>query len=242
MKLCTWMRRLVRRRIALETPVANDAHNNLKSECYGYGRWDASYWFIGLEQGQSPLENDDSTLRNRAFLELNHDGLCDCEDFHRKIQELRWHRKLPKAKLQPTWRSLLLLLKSFEGKPSDLESLREYQRCRWGKSDGETCVIELSGAPSHNFKGIAVEGALLQKRLQFMDSKISACKPRFVVIYGKSQWDIWKKFWGDRLLPVKGRTEIFQLGPTWVAFTKSPTAFGVSNDHWIDLGRQLVEL
>jgi len=41
------------------------AHGN-----YGYGRWEATYWFIGPEQGMGLHEDNDLTLRVQAWLEL----------------------------------------------------------------------------------------------------------------------------------------------------------------------------
>jgi hypothetical protein len=35
----------------------------MAQNCFGYGRWDAPYWFIGPEQGKGNDEPDDNTLR-----------------------------------------------------------------------------------------------------------------------------------------------------------------------------------
>ena len=54
----------------------NVDERQLALECYGYGRWEAPYWFIGPEQGQGKWENSILTERANAFRELNQDGLC----------------------------------------------------------------------------------------------------------------------------------------------------------------------
>jgi hypothetical protein len=107
---------------------------------YGYGRWDAPYWFIGPEQGKGQAESSGNSQRVNAWQKLGQNELCDCLDFHAQISDMSWHRGRPS--LQPTWRPLILLLKTFLNQPSDIESLREYQRDRWGRvKGGETCWL-----------------------------------------------------------------------------------------------------
>lgn len=56
--------------------------SQMARECYGYGCWNVPYWFIGPEQGQAPQENDDLTLRLKAWTQLGRGELNDCRDFH----------------------------------------------------------------------------------------------------------------------------------------------------------------
>jgi len=51
-----------------------DAEYEMGSGCYGYGRWEAPYWFIGPEEGQSPGKNNHVKLRYKAFHKLSKDG------------------------------------------------------------------------------------------------------------------------------------------------------------------------
>ena len=125
--------------------------------CYGYGRWEAPYWFLGPEQGKGRKEPPDNTRRVEAWFELGATELCDCHDFHSLIGEKDWHREKPN--LQRTWRPLILVLKTFlddlsNDDLSNKECLRNYQRTRWGRADGETCIIELSSLASKSLKGI----------------------------------------------------------------------------------------
>lgn len=113
---------------------------------YGYGRWDARHWFIGPEPGMAFDEGNDQERRVEAWLHFGKPELCDCQAFHKRIRQPQWHREKPdKPRLQPTWRPLMLLLMSFLERSKESDSLREYQRDRWGRLSGETCVIELSG-------------------------------------------------------------------------------------------------
>src|ERR1700747_2493049 len=108
----------------------DDALSEMALRCYGYGRWDAPYWFIGPEQGQARKENNDLQPRLKAWQELGSPEVCDCKEFTLAINEHRWHRD-GKPNLQPTWRPLTLLLMAFLKRPTDTERLRRYQRSEW---------------------------------------------------------------------------------------------------------------
>jgi hypothetical protein len=60
-----------------------DEIENLSRESFGYGRWDAPVWFIGLEQG-----GGDNSTRAKAFKAYQSDGLCDCKTFHEAIENI----------------------------------------------------------------------------------------------------------------------------------------------------------
>jgi hypothetical protein len=161
----------------------NRAEYELARRCYGYGHWKAPFWFIGPEQGQSAIENNDLKLRHKVFRQLGKHGLCDCRAFHHDIHEKRWHRAARPA-LQRTWSRLILLLMTFLEKDTDNASLRIYQRERWGRRNGETCVIELSGPPARNLNVVRQRDAFREKRIRFIRQKMLAFKPVFVVMYG----------------------------------------------------------
>jgi hypothetical protein len=67
--------------------------------CYGYGRWEAPYWFIGPEQGQARNENHDLKLRCKAWLHCGGGELSDCSAFHDFMNQeagrliTEWHRE-----------------------------------------------------------------------------------------------------------------------------------------------------
>jgi hypothetical protein len=115
---------------------------------FGYGRWDAPYWFIGPEAGMGKDGRDDLAARYESWTQLGCAPVVDCEKHHRGFGFTKWHKPHPPT--QPTWRQLIRLLLAYKGMNTDLNSIREYQREKWGSSTGETCVIELCGisAPS----------------------------------------------------------------------------------------------
>lgn len=106
----------------------DDGIREMARRSYGYGSWDAPYWFIGPEQGQALNENNDLKRRVEAWLHFGGAELCDCREFHDRICQMKWHQERPR--LQSTWRPLMLLLMTFLKRPTDNESLRTYHSGR----------------------------------------------------------------------------------------------------------------
>lgn len=230
----------------------NDDERELAINCYGYGRWKAPYWFIGPEQAKGKLGDKEIVERARAYRKLNQDGLCDCREFHIEIGQTQFHfinEKEPRKKtppLQPTWKSLILLLMAFQEKDTkDVEVRRDYQRNCWGSSNGETCVIELSGLPARNLKESSERDhrqsesekgeidTIRQRRIEYIHQQMLHHEPEFVVIYGKNQWGYWKKVADD--LEKKGRTKIEYANHPTDYFEKGHK----KNHYYISLGKRL---
>ena len=201
---------------------------------YGYGRWDAPYWFIGPEQGKGQAESSGNSQRVNAWQKLGQNELCDCLDFHAKISDMSWHRGRPS--LQPTWRPLILLLKTFLNQPSDTESLREYQRDRWGRvKGGETCVIELSGLAAKSSQEQVDRERFREERMRIIGERLRSSKPLFVVMYGLNERLHWESIAGMPLV----RDGVVQTGTTIIAFAPHPQDRGRRNSDWKDLGEKL---
>jgi len=201
---------------------------------YGYGRWGAPYWFIGLEEGMAPDKTDGLLQRAKAWRHLGGRELDDCPEFHRCLGETRWHGLKPK--LQPTWRPLILLLLTFAGRSTNRESLREYQRDKWGMLNGETCLIELSGLAAPNLS-TERDRSFVNDRIDVLREKIRQYSPKLVVMYGLSRKESWERLAGGRF-PDDG---ILMNRSTIMAVAKHPTSYGSTNDYWTKLGEALRE-
>jgi hypothetical protein len=233
----------------------NDAELELARRCYGYGRWKAPYWFIGLEEGQALREKNDFTDRAQVFRKLNKDGLCDCLRFHKEIGENRWHEQNPrtgKVNKQSTWQYLILLLMAFQQRDIDNERrrddlLRAYQSNHWGMKGDETCVIELSGLPAHDSKAsfqrpvdmLEELQSIRPTRIERIQANIREYHPRFVVLYGLTAKEHWKQIVGfilEASIPRK-------IGLTTFLLVPHPTARHTEDqkkdDFWINLGTKL---
>lgn len=215
------------------------------STWFGYGRWNAPYWFVGKEPG-----GKDDPENYASWYRLGGHDLIGCRehDFdYRGPDAGKWHIGVDgkKPELQPTWRPLIALLLSYLGAQRyDDARIRDYQVNCWGSLNGETCLPELSGvaAPSTH----SVEGMRLlyrDQRIATLKAKISDNTPKFVhfygtgldPIYGRSYADSWREIAGASLV----ENEPMKIDGTVFVYTKHATAFGISNDFWVSLGRKL---
>jgi len=163
---------------------------------FGYGRWDAPVWFVGLEEAGSGTSTELQT-RLAAWDEHGQRELENAPTFYTACGQHRWHG--PNATLQPTWRQLLRLLLSARGEPVGEAALLEQQQLTFGASSGDVCLTELSPlpAPSHRQWPYADNLNLpewVHSREQFMKTvsagriaalreKIVTHHPRAVVFY-----------------------------------------------------------
>jgi hypothetical protein len=216
---------------------------------FGYGRWDAPFWFIGPEEGMDPSEHNDLTHRLRAWNSLGGPELCDCASFHRQIglpALLKWHRKLPPPPLNLTWKQLMLLLMTFSASSTEKEGLREYQRTRWGMSDGETCVIELSGLAARAFNVPRDRTLFRAERIAVMRKSMDKQKPKLVVMYGWGERHSFKEIAADCDLDEETfqgfPAEVGKIDATRIAIAQHPNRHGLVNAYWVELGRRLRQM
>jgi hypothetical protein len=210
-----------------------DNEREMASRWFGYGPWDAPYWFIGPEPGQARDENDGLGRRIEAWLHFGGGELSDCRAFHERIGETRWHRERPQ--LQPCWRRLLVLLMTFLERSSDKESIRNYQRDEWGRLGGETCVIELSALAANNFEVPRDRKLFREERIGHIRQRICRHKPEWVVMYGLSEKKHWEQIAGGAFGPENMRS----LESTIIALTPHPNTRGLTDTHWKNLGERL---
>ena len=112
---------------------------------YGFGKYEASYWFIGMEEGGA-----DTAEKIARQLELwdrwGRKELLDVAEYAREMNITRWYGDSPK--LQPTWKHLMRVALTAEGRPSDRETMRQYQTTEWGTKRGNVCIVELLPLPA----------------------------------------------------------------------------------------------
>lgn len=200
---------------------------------YGYGRWEAPYWFIGPEAGMGKDGKDDLAARYESWKKLGCAPVVDCEGHHRGFGFTKWHDPHPPT--QPTWRQLIRLLLTYKGMSTTLDDIRAYQRDRWGRKNDETCVIELSGIPASNMRVLRDRVTFLSRRIERVRREALAHGPRFIVMYGTGQREDWKRIAGgdfnaDRFHWMEGTVE---------AVSPHPVSRGIGNEYWETLGKRL---
>src|SRR3954454_15130005 len=100
---------------------------------YGYGQYEAPYWFVGLEEGS----NGTAEEIERRLLAWRQGGcreLEDARDFHIAIGAETLTRERPR--LQATWKQLCRVVLIATMRPADMESVRRYQGQHLGRLNG----------------------------------------------------------------------------------------------------------
>lgn len=110
--------------------------------------------------------------------------LIDCREHHLDSGFERWHGNGPKRPTQPTWRRLIQLLLAFKEERTDLDSVYEYQKNRFGATDGETAVLELGALHAPSLAAEVDRETFRSERTSLLHQRIVERDPVFVVCYG----------------------------------------------------------
>lgn len=212
---------------------------------FGYGRWDAPYWFVGKEPGGT-----DEPEQYASWLRLGGGELIDCRahdaDCATAASPMMWHGEW--GRLQPTWRPLIALLLAYQGAPTyDKGAVWTYQDERWGSTTGDTALIELSAlaAPSTSVTE-ALRLTHLPERIAAIRARVVEHRPKFVLFYGAGRDPIfgapyierWSEIAGEALEP----NVLVRRDDTAYVATPHPTAYGLTNAFWTELGRRLAAM
>lgn len=189
---------------------------------YGWGDYNARYWFFGMEPGGAGL--------HLLFLAIwQHLGKTALHDFalHCKLQaDLPGVPDFcsPTAPLQDTFGPLMWFLLGYQlGRDLSNEEVLAYQREKWGRHRGDTALLELSALPSGgaNTKTIPnwARQLFLSERLAHLKQKLRVHKPELAVFYSKTYLKAWREITGVQLEPYQPE----RVGPTLCLVTDHPT-------------------
>lgn len=186
---------------------------------YGYGNYNGAYWFIGIEERGNLFQDVEKRLLvwdSRGRSELD-----DVALFHKAIGYGSLFEKQPNKpdtpRLQPTWNKLIRILLSAAGRVSDNEDaaeltklVREYQQTKLGRTQEESCLIELFPLPSQsshakdwiygNYSSLdyctnrkVYEEHFMSLRISHIKDLITQYKPPVVVFYSKKYLSCWEQ-------------------------------------------------
>ncbi|OQK18440.1 hypothetical protein AU255_11665 [Methyloprofundus sedimenti] len=218
---------------------------------YGYGNYEGDIWFIGMEEGggSSLLE-----IQNRLNT-WNHHLKPELEDiylFHTGIQVDEYFRQQPK--FQNTWKQLIRILLTYQGKNADLEACKLYQRDKLARHNSDHCLIELLPLPSpsaaswlygkySNIETLKSRELYtlsnVDRRIAHLKERIKVHQPEIVIFYGMSYVDYWKKIAGQDLqLSNTHLGKFFYANNTETKYLimNHPAAHGVTNQYFSDIG------
>ncbi len=198
---------------------------------FGYGRWTAPYWFVGMEQGGDEAE----TRSYLAWEQLGAADLLDCRKHHLAIDDplfRRWHLG-DRPPTQATWRRLIQLLFAFKGLPCTVEHVRAYQRDHWGSEGGETAVLEISAVRARNLSVNVGRLAHRDARIAALRERLASHQPAFAVFYGTGYRTEYERVAGSGF----DADGFAWSGNTLCVLTKHPVARGSAGAEWEAVGR-----
>ena len=185
--------------------MTRDPVYNAARSWYGYGRWDAQYWFIGPEPGMRADEGEKLLERCSAWERLGSLELMGCFEHHDAFDYLKWHNRTTRMKvpvqnrthrppMQATWRQLIRLLLAYKGERADNDAIGDYQCELWGSLNGEVCAPELSALAARSFSVKRDRTTYLDERTEHLRKRLVENVPQFVIMYGggerlQSEWN-----------------------------------------------------
>jgi len=178
--------------------------NNYIGSFFGYGRWSAPIWFVGIEEAggrtECELEQRLAVWTSRGKKELE-----DAPTFYPQSGNHFWHGQ--EADLQETWKQLIRMLLVARGKTDNDDAILDNQRSHWGRADGRECLAELLPLPSPssttwNYRRwsdlpwlqtrLDYQNYVTLKRASFLQQQIEQHKPQVVIFYSST----WHRLWG----------------------------------------------
>jgi len=192
---------------------------------YGYGSFNADYWFISLEEGGGHSEKE---IQNRlnVWEKRGSKQLEDCRSYHLEFGIGEWFTNNPK--LQSTWKMYIRIFfnseqnSKFINGDNNLQKrmIKNYQSNEFGKLDGNMCIMELRPLPSKNLNSWLYSDfsklPFLNTKKEYEEyvdnfrskeliNKIDKYKPKFVIFLSRSKimLPIWSKIISGDLKDIK---------------------------------------
>ncbi|HKP53021.1 MAG TPA: hypothetical protein VJ183_10245 [Chloroflexia bacterium] len=221
---------------------------------YGYGNYQGRYWFIGMEEGGGG-STEEVSRRLSAWDDRGRKEVEGPGESHSEFGVSPFFKKQPKS--QPTWNKLIRILLSIEGKNPTLQEVKSYQATNLGKSDSDTCLLELLPLPSpHTGKWLYADSSLLPQlrtrdlyrghyaplRAMHIKERIEEHTPAVVVFYSFNGWyrQWWELIAGVTFTRESIGADRAYLGSndhTVFAIVKHPVARRTGNDYFHQAGR-----
>ncbi len=218
---------------------------------YGYGNYQAPYWFIGMEEG-GEATFEDIAKQLEIWDAWGRKELLDVAKFASAMDKKQMKRLYDDhPSLQKTWRNLIRVFLTAEGRPADNETMRQYQKKSWGTEGGETCVVELMPLPSPGINSWLYKDIsrlpyltsreiylehLVNSRIAHLQNKIMRFQPRAVVCYGSKYDNHWKRLTEvDDWKKSPEGINYSENNCTLFISTKHPTRS--TNEHFLNIGK-----
>ena len=188
---------------------------------YGYGSWQARFWFVGYEESSGDTPEDVAGKFNYFFnlKDVSTPTLCDIRELYRhvpfradgpravKFSNLNDYRFGSQATLHGAWKNLIAFVHGYQNE--NLPDLLEYQKNSFAlTSTSNEALIQLYPLPSHHhawyyawlnmpqfpfLKSRALyQDHVYPGRMQSILKNISVYKPEVVLMYGMENINLLK--------------------------------------------------
>ncbi|MBK9925674.1 MAG: hypothetical protein IPP66_10315 [Anaerolineales bacterium] len=219
---------------------------------YGYGNYQASCWFLGMEEGGG---NSVDEINRRLFTWKARGGmeLEDMAEYHVAIGIPAYFGKKPK--IQNTWGKQIRFLFGTRNQPVSTDTVREYQRTSWGRKNDDSCIFELFPLPS---PGTSVwiygqESALeilkdretyrntfFPNRASHIRRNIEKFQPKIICAFGITYLNYWEALIDGKFHENEKEKYFYSnIGETKFVVLQHPAAIGVTSEYFYNLGRMI---
>jgi len=230
--------------------IDDDLLQDFIQRFYGYGNYQARFWFIGMEEGGGQTL-DEIARRIAAWDRRGRQELEDVAEYHHAVGIDHLFGNRPK--LQLTWSKLIRIALAAEGRVCDTEAIRQYQATALGRHDSDNCLLELMPLPSRNTgTWLFGDGSALPfltnreaylarvapQRVAHLQASLARSRPRAVIFYGQQYQPYWTQI---------ARLPGWQTSPAGVTYgvrdnvlfvsATHPAARGVTNAYFENVGR-----
>lgn len=186
---------------------------------YGYGSWQAKFWFIGYEENGGDLPEEAADKFNYFYSLNGVDTLCDIRELYRhvafridgpraeKFSNFHDHRFGSNATLHGSWKNLIAFEHGYAG--GELPDLLTYQRNSFASASSNEALIHLYPLPAHNhawyyawldmpqfpfLKTRALyQDHVYANRMQTILENLRVHKPEVVLMYGMEDINVLKQ-------------------------------------------------
>lgn len=214
----------------------------------GYGALEAPVWFIGPEEAGANTV-DDLLSRVAAWDSLHRLPIVDIYEYGSRLGSAEILER--GATPQPTWRRLIEIALTLEGKEPNGQAIRDFQCERLGRRDGGILLAELMplakpSLSSWPYASLAGEypflaslrsyhEAVRPRRVEILSKLIAEHRPERVFFYGVSGGvaEAYEKIAGVELRAIDGDYRAGSNGPTKFVAIKHPNARGKSRDYFL---------
>jgi hypothetical protein len=214
-------------------PGIVDAKERAAREWFGYGRWSAPYWFVGMEPG-----GDDHRELYTAWEAAGGESLIDAAEHEdqwnlRVPANLQMHHFTSKPVIQKaTWQPLIQVVLGYTGKHADSHA---YQRDRLGRADGDMALIELCSVAAKNLAVPGDREQFMAERIAFIGQQLASNPVEIAVFYGTSYRDKYEQVAGGQF----DANGLRWRGATLCALIAHPSRPTRSYAYWREYGEML---